>query len=85
MSSRRLARAKLNPKFDIRPDADPARCYAQVIEHRRLGRVVIRRLGAKISRIRTQYPPFPPSSQNYFGPTSSGGTFEQVLDMLNLR
>lgn len=85
MSSRRLARAKKSPSFNVTPATDPNRTYRESFEHLVLGRVLVNRQGGKITRIRTQVPPFPPSLQNFFGPLSTGGQFERLLDMLNLR
>lgn len=85
MSSRRLARAKRNPAFERPQDQDPSRSTFQAIEHPRLGHVVVRWQGGKIQRVRTEHPPFRETSQNFFGPLSSGGRFEQVLEVLGIR
>lgn len=84
MSSRRLARAKRNPSFERPKDQDPSRSTFQAIEHPSLGHVVVRWQGGRIQRIRTEQPPFRETGQNFFGPLSTHGRFEQVLEMLGI-
>lgn len=84
MSSRRLARAKRNPAFERPVENDPNRCGSQIIEHPTLGRVRLSYGGSVLRRIRTEHPPFPPDQQNFFSPLSTGGKFEQLLEVLGI-
>ena len=83
-SRRRLARARLDPSFERPKSVDPTRCFPQVIDHKLLGRVVIRWQGNEVLRVRTEFAPFPPDRQNSFS-RMSGERFGQVLDMLGIR
>lgn len=84
MSSRRHARAKRSPSFNVTPATDPNRSYRESFDHPVLGRVLVTRQDGTIRRIRTEVAPFPPSPQNFFGPLSTDRHFERLLKLLHL-